>query len=473
MTSELPRVAVVGRPNVGKSRLFNRLCGRRIAIVHDQPGVTRDVIAADIDGYVTLLDTGGIGMEPEMTPPELQAATEEQVAFSIQAANLILFVVDGQEGCTPLDLILAGKLRAYDKSIILVVNKVDVPDHEERVGEFYQLGLGEPQVVSAEHGHGMEELWQAIETKIGAPRAPQADATPSEEDQRVPICFVGRPNVGKSSICNWLLKADRMIVSDIPGTTRDAVGFDLDYTTSGGEQLHFRLFDTAGLKPTAKVSSPVEYFSGLRSRQAMEHSRIAFLVLDALEGVTKLDKRIAGEAMEFGVGMIVVVNKWDYALEKFRRDPLPGYDSEEEFRKAFAKAVHKELFFLPQCPVLFVSAKRGHGMDDILSEAARLHDRLGQKLSTARINRVLNDLVSRNNPRLIASKRFKIYYAVQIGNYPFRIRMYCNSTEHLEHHYRRYLESGLEAAFDLRGCPIRIELQGKLRYAERSDKDRK
>lgn len=470
MIKELPRVAVVGRPNVGKSRLFNRLCRRRIAIVHDQPGVTRDVVSADVDGHVTLMDTGGIGMEPEMTPRELQAATEEQVSFSVQAANLIIFVVDGMEGCTPLDQILATRLRVYGKEIIVVANKVDTPEHEDRVGEFFQLGLGDPIAVSAEHGLGIDVLWQAIERVVGPP--PEV-ATVVADEKRIPICFVGRPNVGKSSICNRLLNSERMIVSDIPGTTRDAVGFDLDYDPQGAAPLRFRLFDTAGLRAGAKLSSSVEYFSGLRSRHAMEHSEIVFLVLDALEGVTKLDKRIAGEAMEFGVGLIVVVNKWDYALEKFRRDPLPGYDDEESFRKAFAKAVRKELFFLPKSPVLFVSATRGHGMGEILQEASRLHDRLDQKLSTAKINQALHDLIERNPPRLIASKRFKVYYAVQVSNHPLRIRMYCNSTERLEDGYRRYLESGLESVFDLRGCPIRIDLHGKKRYVERTEKDKR
>ncbi len=466
----LPRVAVVGRPNVGKSRLFNRLCRRRIAIVHDQPGVTRDVMTADVDGHVTLMDTGGIGMEPEMTPRALQAATEEQVAFSVQAADLILFVVDGMEGCTPLDEILADRLRVYGKELIIVANKVDTPAHEDRLGEFFQLGLGDPIAVSAEHGIGIDELWAAIERVVGPPSEKSDTEKP---EKRIPICFVGRPNVGKSSICNRLLKAERMIVSDIPGTTRDAVGFDLDYDAGSGEPLRFRLYDTAGLRAGAKQSSSVEYFSGLRSRHAMEKSEIVFLVLDALEGVTKLDKRIAGEAMEFGVGLIVVVNKWDYALEKFRRDPLPGYDDEEAFRKAFAKALRKELFFLPKSPVLFVSAKRGHGIDEVLKEASLLHDRLEQKLSTARINQALHDLIERNPPRLIASKRFKVYYGVQVSNHPLRIRLYCNSTERLEDGYRRYLESGLEAVFDLRGCPIRIDLFGKKRFAERTEKDRK
>lgn len=470
MVKELPRVAVVGRPNVGKSRLFNRLCRRRIAIVHDQPGVTRDVVSADIDGHVTVMDTGGIGMEPDMTARELQAATEEQVAFSVQAADLILLVVDGMEGCTPLDQMLADRLRAYGKKIIVVANKVDSPEHEDRVGEFFQLGLGEPIAVSAEHGLGIDGLWRAIEGVVGPP----PEAVPElPAEKRIPICFVGRPNVGKSSICNRLLNAERMIVSDIPGTTRDAVGFDLDYNPEGGDPLRFRLFDTAGLRAGAKLSSSVEYFSGLRSRYAMEHSEIVFLLLDALAGVTKLDKRIAGEAMEFGVGLIVIVNKWDYALEKFRRDPLPGYDSEESFRKAFAKAVRKELFFLPKSPVLFVSATRGHGMGEILRQAGELHERLNQKLSTAKINQALHDLIERNPPRLIASKRFKVYYAVQVGNHPLRIRMYCNSTERLEDGYRRYLESGLEAVFDLRGCPIRIDLHGKKRYAERTEKDKR
>ena len=272
-------VAIVGRPNVGKSRLFNRLAGKRISIVHDRPGVTRDVVVADSpDGYV-LMDTGGIGMLPEMTPKEIQNATEEQADFAIEAANILLFVVDGRQGLLPLDESLAAKFRKMGKSPVLVVNKMDEPEKNYAYSEFGKLGFKHVVSVSAEHGHGVARLSELLLTLL-----PPTPPLPLETmEQRTRIAFIGRPNVGKSSLCNRLLNIERLIVSDVPGTTRETVELDLDYEVAEDkEPWKFRLFDTAGLKRRKRIDSSLDYFSAVRTKHAIEQVDIVFLVLDAV-----------------------------------------------------------------------------------------------------------------------------------------------------------------------------------------------
>ena len=318
-------VAIVGRPNVGKSRLFNRIIGRRVSIVHDRPGVTRDVVVADAPGGFSIMDTGGIGMKPEMTSAEIQDATEDQANFAIETSDLLLFVVDGREGLVPLDESLSSKLRRMGKEPVLVVNKLDQPEQNFASDDFSRLGFSSVFPISAEHGHGVGELLEGVKDLL-----PPPEPSLLEEERRVGIAFVGRPNVGKSSLCNRLLDARRLIVSDVPGTTRETVELDLAFTPSGegDEQWKFRLFDTAGLKRRKRVNSSLDYFSSLRTERAIERTDVVFLVLDAREGVTKQDKALAGAILDKGKGLAVLVNKWDVVLEGFRTDPLPGYEDE-------------------------------------------------------------------------------------------------------------------------------------------------
>ncbi len=451
-------VALVGRPNVGKSRIFNRLVGRRVAIVHDMPGVTRDLAAEMVNDDFQLMDTGGIGIKPEMTPEMIHDATEEQVDFAIQAAALVLFVVDGAEGLTNVDVELADKLRRYGKETLLVVNKIDVGSASENVQEFFSLGIEGTHRVSAEHGTGFSSLIEHIYNKLG-PKPPQPKK--AEGPRRTRICLAGKPNVGKSSLGNRLLNNERLIVSEVAGTTRDAIGADLDYELDADNTLHFHLVDTAGLKPKRKLGSSLDYFSSLRSEEAIRRSDIVFLVLDAMTGVQKHDKKLAGEILEAGVGLVMVVNKWDLALEAFRRDPPPGYDSERDFRKGFMDAVREELFFLPDSPVIFTSAKDNYHVTDIMKQAAAVSATLNMELPTGKINSLLKKMIEKKPPKLSRGKRFKIYYAVQTGNRPFRIRLFCNSEERFDDNYRRYLQTGFQKEFRLSGCPIRFELVGK------------
>ena len=457
-------VAIVGRPNVGKSRLFNRLAKRRISIVHDRPGVTRDVVVADSPEGYALMDTGGIGMLPEMTPAEIQQATEDQADFAIRAADLLLFVVDGREGLIPLDETLAVKFRKMGKKPVLVVNKMDEAEKNYSISEFDRLGFEQTVGISAEHGLGMDSLLSIIAGRLPPPPPPPDD----DSDARTKIAFIGRPNVGKSSLCNRLLKMDRLIVSDVPGTTRETVELDLDYEVEGQEEVwKFRLFDTAGLKRKKRIDSSLDYFSAVRTKHAIEAVDIVFLVLDAREGVTKQDKVMAHHALEEGRALSILVNKWDLALEGFRKDPLPGYEDEKDFRKSYLKSIRKEFYFLPDSPVSFVSAKTGYSIRDFLQVAQDLDSRMDKAISTSALNKLIGDMWEHRPPAKIKGKRFKVFYAVQVENRPFRIKLFCNREERLNDQYKRYLEKGIQKEFGLSGCPLKFSLAGKeARYKE-------
>jgi GTP-binding protein len=450
-------VALVGRPNVGKSRLFNRLCGRRLSIVHDMPGVTRDLISTEVRDDYVLLDTGGIGMELEMTPKNIAIAAEEQVEFAIQAASVILFVVDAKSGITSLDEIVAQKLRRYGKRVLLVANKIDLEENDSIADEFVRLGLGEPFRVSAEHGRGETDLNEAIDEALG----PKPEDSTADTSKRISISLVGRPNVGKSSIGNCLLKSTRLIVSDVPGTTRDSVELDLDYQQPGGELLKFRLADTAGLRMKRKVDSPVEYFSTVRTQHALERSDVVFLVIDAMDGVTKQDQALAGDILDAGKALVVVVNKWDLVKEQWEREPVEGFKTLNKFLESYEKSLRKEMFFLPDPPVLFVSAMTGFQIESMLDVAAKISATLDLQISTGRLNSLIEKLFDERAPKIVGIRRFKVFYAVQTGTRPLRIRFFCNRVERLDPGYRRYLEKAITHEFQLSGCPVRFDLVGK------------
>lgn len=465
-------VAIVGRPNVGKSRLFNRLARKRISIVHDQPGITRDVISTQVEeGQFTLLDTGGLGLKDgdATSTAELIAASEQQVGFAMDTADLILFVIDGLSGVTSLDERIATRLRRSKRNVLLVVNKADFDDAKIELADAYKLGLGEPFNVSAEHGRGEEELRAAIIERLG-PVAEPATATKTAKDPLC-VCFIGRPNVGKSSLGNRLLQSDRLIVSPVPGTTRDAVELPFDFKGRDGKLHPFRLIDTAGIKAATKLASPVEYFSRLRSLDAIQRTDVVFLVLDALEGVTQQDKAIAGEALKERKPIVIVVNKWDLVKAAFKtQGGFKPYKSERDYREKYEHALFNRLYFTPGSPLIFASAKDDQDIDRMLNAAVQLNRTLDKKLPTAKLNQVLGFLAERTPPPAIAGRRFRIYYATQTSNRPFRIKLFCNREEKLTEQYRRYLEAGLVKEFGLSGCPIYFDLVGKVRDEQRGSR---
>lgn len=461
--NDMKTVALVGRPNVGKSRIYNRLAGRRLAIVHDQAGVTRDVNSTVVKNHYILLDTGGIGLVVDMDHEKLIAAAEEQVWLAVQAADLICFIVDGREGLTVLDETIAERLRQSGKPVRLVVNKIDHAGLEESVSDFDALGFEEGLPVSAEHGYNFSSLEEGVEEFAG----PLPERPADEPAHRISLAFVGRPNVGKSSLCNFLLEDERLVVSEVPGTTRDSVMLDMDFKNKDGSVLPFRLVDTAGLRRRKRVSHSIEYFSTVRTRDAIGKADIVFLVIDAESGVTRQDKALAGEILEEGKCVALIVNKWDVAIDRFRANQPDAFDTIDAFRKAYAKKALEEIFFLPDSPVLFVSALRGFAMDRVLKVARSLWETSGRTLSTPKINALVQQMIDKRQPRYIDNKRFKAYYAVQTGNRPFVFRVFCNRATKLDESYRRYLQNGFLRHFGLNGCPLRFELKGKeKRYAD-------
>lgn len=463
-------VAIVGRPNVGKSRLFNRLAGKRISIVHDMPGVTRDIISRDLDDGYTLLDTGGMGLLEGMsdTPARLVSAVEGQIEFSIDAADLIVFVVDGREGLLALDKQMAERLRRTEKRVLLVVNKVDTEGTAVQGKEFFRYGFGEPFLVSAEHGRGIKGLRKEIlstRDEVVGPPIPEGEGG----KKVLSVCFIGRPNVGKSSLSNCLVQSDRFIVSDVPGTTRDSIEMPFVWKSKRGEDWHFKLTDTAGIRKQTKLNSPVEYFSRVRSLDSIRDVDVVFMVIDAKEGPTNQDKAIAGEATKASKPVVIVVNKWDLALEAWEKGEIEGFETEKAFQKAFEEGIHRELFFVPGSPIRFVSAKEGIDIEKILLSARQLDKRMNRKIPTGRLNNKLYKMAERMPAPKKDGRRFRIYYAVHSGNNPYRFKIFCNQASKLNDSYRRFLTAGLVDEFELEGCPMVFDMVNKKNPYVRED----
>ena len=469
-------IAIVGRPNVGKSALFNRIVGRRIAIVHDQPGVTRDRITAEAEWNgraFTLVDTGGIGLvRGEKASDAISRAALEQVELAIQAADLILMVVNVQEGVTPLDREAAERLRRSGKPVLVVVNKVDTSNIEDEALEFSMLGFEKVIPVSAIHGEGMESL---LETAVGF--LPQTGTEPlaSHEEQSQPLpvadstgplklAIVGRPNVGKSSIINALTRSERVIVSPVPGTTRDSVDVPFEVETDGVRQQYL-LIDTAGMRKTRRVDHSIEFFSVKRAEESIARCDIAVLVLDAESGITEQDKKIADKIVAEKRACIVVINKWDLVDEAVRaarleeiqrrsRKESAGRPKQMTTLAEFGEWVQEQLFFLDYAPVIFTSAKSGFHLDRLLEAVRYVAAQLQQRIPTAILNRMLQDSVERRQPVSSHGHRLKFFYATQARQAPPTFLLFVNRHELFSQQYKKYLSDQIRGAFGYEGCPI-------------------
>lgn len=435
-----PIVAIVGRPNVGKSTLFNIFANSRISIVEDTPGVTRDrlyAVAEWLDHEFMMVDTGGIEI---MNADAIAVSIRQQAQIAIREADVILFVCDARAGITTEDEEVARLLRQSKKPIVLAINKADSPKQEMNIFEFYNLGIGEPIPVSASNHLGLGDLLDAVVEKFPDENA----AGDLEDDDEIKVALIGRPNVGKSSIFNALVGEERSIVSDVAGTTRDAI--DTPVVKNGQRYL---FIDTAGMRRKAKVDEPIEKYSVMRSLRAVDRSDVVLMVFDAVEGVTEQDKRIVGYAHEAGKGVILVVNKWDL------------YEKDNTSTLRYTETLRKELVFLQYAPVVFVSAmtkQRIHRLPEIISYVAEQN---AMRISTSVLNQVIADAVAINPTPTEKGVRLKILYVTQVKIKPPTFVIFVNAPEVMHFSYERYLENKLREAFGFEGTPIHLIIRGK------------
>ena len=437
-----PIVAIVGRPNVGKSTFFNKVVGRRISIVEDTPGVTRDRIIAEAEWtghHFFLIDTGGI--EPD-SKEIIPAQMRMQAELAMDMADVVLFMVDGRDGLTTADEEVAAMLRRKGKEVILVANKIDTAKMPDHYYDFYELGLGEPFAISSTNQLGLGDLLQEI-----VERFPEPSMAEEEEDD-IKIAIIGKPNVGKSSIVNAFVGEERVIVSNIAGTTRDSI--DTPFEQDG---IKYTLIDTAGIRRRSKVTDDVEKFSVVRAVAAIERCDVALLVIDAAEGVTEQDKKIAGIAHEAGKGIVVVVNKWDLVKK------------ETNTMRDFERQVKGELVFMSYAPVLFTSALKGQRLPQVLQTARNVAEMRAMRVSTGQLNNLIQDAMMMNNPPSDKGRRLKIYYVTQVGVKPPLFSFQVNDRELMHFSYARYLENKIRDAYSFAGTSI------KFVFRERGEKE--
>lgn len=425
-------VAIVGRPNVGKSTVFNRIAGERISIVEDTPGVTRDRIYARSEWMgqaFSLIDTGGIdiGDEPFVTQ------ITEQAEIAIDEADVIVFVTSVKEGVTDADEKVARILYKTDKPVILAVNKVDNPEVRSEIYDFYSLGFGDPVPISGTHGIGTGDLLDLIVKNF------PEDAT-EEIDDSIKFSFIGRPNVGKSSLVNAILGENRVIVSNIEGTTRDAI--DTKFTTEDGSV--YTMIDTAGIRKKGKVYENTEKYSVLRAMQAIDRSDVVCVVLNAEEGIREQDKHVAGYAHDAGRGIVIVVNKWD-TLKK-----------DSYTMKEFESHIRNEFQYLSYAPIVFVSAKTHQRLNELPKLIRRVDENHSKRVSSAVLNDVIMDAIAHNPTPTDNGKRLRIYYATQVAVKPPTFVIFVNDPELMHFSYERFLENQLRAAFDFEGTPLHL-----------------
>ena len=434
-----PIVAIVGRPNVGKSTLFNQIGKRRVSIVDDMPGVTRDRIYMDaewLNHTFTMIDTGGIEFEDD---DHILKFMRQQALVAMEEADVIVFVVDGRAGLTTADEEVGRMLRNTKKPVILAVNKIDSPQLEAGVYEFYSLGLGEPLGIAASNSLGLGDLLDAVVAAF-----PENDGEDKEEDE-ISIAVIGRPNVGKSSIVNALIGENRVIVSNVPGTTRDAI--DTHFVS---DNIKFMLIDTAGMRRKGKIDEAIERYSVMRSLRAVDRADVVLMVINAVEGITEQDKKIAGYAHESGKGVIIVVNKWDV---------FPDKDDKSTLR--FTEDLRDEIGFLQYAPVLYTSALTGQRIHRITELVKYVADQQSMRIQTSVLNELIRDAVSVNPPPSHRGKQLKIFFMTQADIQPPKFIIFVNDPELMHFSYLRFLENRLRESFGFEGTPLKLIVRGR------------
>ncbi|WP_332649253.1 ribosome biogenesis GTPase Der [Lysinibacillus sp. 54212] len=427
-----PVIAIVGRPNVGKSTIFNRIVGERVSIVEDIPGVTRDRIYSSADWLThefNIIDTGGIEIGDEPFLEQIR----QQAEIAIEEADVIIFMTNGREGVTAADEQVAKILYKTKKPVVLAVNKIDNPDMRDMIYDFYALGFGEPWPISGSHGLGLGDLLDEC-----AKHFPKEDEMQYDEDV-IKFSLIGRPNVGKSSLVNAFLGQDRVIVSNIAGTTRDAI--DTPYTY---DEQEFVIIDTAGMRKKGKVYESTEKYSVLRALRAIERSDVVLVVLNADEGIQEQDKKIAGYAHEAGKAIIIVVNKWD-AIEK-----------DEKTMNFYTQQIREHFLFLDYAPIVFVSAKTKQRVHQILPVVKRVSENHAMRIQSSILNEVIEDAVARNPAPADKGRRLRLYYSTQVAIKPPTFVVFVNEPELMHFSYERFLENRIRETFDFEGTPIRL-----------------
>ena len=444
MSKKKPVVAIVGRPNVGKSTFVNRLVGARQSIVDDMPGVTRDRIYFDVEWlhkYFTVIDTGGIIPGDE---DEIMLSIYDQAQIACDEADKIIFLVDGKDGVQPADEDIANILRRTDKPVFLVVNKVDSQSQITMLSDFYSLAIGEPMAISALHGSGgVGDLLEILTEDFEA-------EDELEEENTIKIAIVGRPNAGKSSIINSLLNEERVIVSDISGTTRDSIDSRITY-----KEKDFVIIDTAGIRKKAKVDWGVEKFAVDRAIRSIRECDVAILVIDATEGISDQDKKISAIITEAGKGIIIAVNKWDLV------------EKDNHTMTQFEKQLAQEVPFLQYAPKIFISAVTKQRLNQIFDKSIEVYEQATKRVSTGILNKIINEAYAMNPPSTVKNKRLKILYSTQINTQPPTFVLFTNNGDLMKDHYKRYIEKKLREAFGFFGTPIRIALRERLAKKDR------
>ena len=431
----LPTVCIVGRPNVGKSTLFNKLVGKRISIIEDTPGVTRDRIYGEVtykNKKFNLIDTGGIDISKELFNNEIKT----QVEIGILEADKIIFVVDAKEGLTAGDKEVKDILQKSGKEVIVAINKVDNKQAEKNLYDFYELGFDTYIEISGEHNRGLIDLLEEVTNDFKTDE--------KEQEDKIKICVIGRPNVGKSSLVNALLNEERLIVSDVAGTTRDSVDIPFKYN-----KKDYILIDTAGMRKKGKIFEKIEKYSFLRSERAIDRADICLLVINREEGIIEHDKHIAGYAIEKGKGLIIVVNKWDTIEEK------------EHDIKNFTKDIREEFKFVPYAPIVFLSALTKKRIHTLMPEVEKVSSNIVKEVKTSLLNNVIQDAYSLNPAPTYKGKRLKIYYVHQEGIKPPKFVFNVNNKGLVHFSYERYLENKIRESFDFEGTPIEIQFKNK------------
>lgn len=432
-----PIVAVVGRPNVGKSTFFNKMAGRRVSIVDDMPGVTRDRVYVDVEWCgraFTLVDTGGMELKSE---DSMWRHIKRQAELAVDLADVILFFTDGKAGVTPGDHDIADFLRKTKKPVVLAVNKIDGPD-SSAMYDFYELDMGDPVAVSAEQSLGLGDLLDEVVARFG-----DADSA-TDDGETLKIAVVGKPNSGKSSLVNRILGYERVIVSSVAGTTRDAIDTPFEY-----EGRRYMLIDTAGIRKKARVEEDVEYYSVVRSIAAIRRADVVLIMVDAVEGFTEQDVKIAGLVHEAGKPGIIVMNKWD-AVEK-----------DESTMNRITAGLKQDLKFMDYFYVRYISALSGQRVSTVLPAVDEVYAHASQRVTTGLLNDVIGDAITVNPPPTHNGKRLKIFYCTQVGTNPPSFVVFVNDPKLMHFSYRRYLENSLRKSFDFSGTPIRITVRAK------------